>query len=178
MAHFFSYRGYFMNKYFSAMIKLVLLAGVFISGASYAEKTSGIDQKIYSGFYSREGNDADVAQTTGNNTYVKFYPETRIVRLYIPYPYSKSVTAEEINAAFDAAVKKSTKSAYIRSKFGVMKQDVVGHLDTFRWIDNQVMFDCGKTEPCKVSFSDKSMTVLKPGMVVSHKINYMKINVQ
>lgn len=166
-----------MNKHFSGLITLFLISGIFISGASYAEKTSGIDQKIYSGFYSREGNDGDVAQTTGNNTYVKFYPETRIARLYIPYPYSKSVKPEEIHAAFDIAIKQSTKSAYIRSKFGVMEKDIVAHLDTFRWIDNQVMFDCGKTEPCKVSFNDKSMIVLKPGMVVPHKINYVRIDI-
>ena len=165
-----------MNTRFSLLLNLVLISSIFASGASYAEESSAVpsdvDEKIYAGFYSREGNDGDVAQTTGNNTYVKFYPGKRIVKLYIPYPYSKSVKSKEISAAFNSAIKKSSKSAFIRDKFGVMKKEVVAHLDTFHWVENQVMFDCGKTEPCRVSFDDKSMTVLKPGMVVAHKIKY------
>ena len=129
-------------------------------------------EKIYTGFYSREGNNEQMAQTTGNNTYVKFYPKNRIIRLYIPYPYAKTVKPEAIHKAFENAAKKSSGIAYIRDKFGVMEEKVVASLDTFRWVDKQVMYDCGKTEPCRVSFDDNSMTVLKPGMVVAHKINY------
>lgn len=128
--------------------------------------------KIYTGFYSREGNNEQMAQTTGNNTYVKFYPKNRIIRLYIPYPYAQTVKPEAIHKAFENAAKKTSGIAYIRDKFGVMEEKVVASLDTFRWVDNQVMYDCGKTEPCRVTFDDKSMTVLKPGMVVAHKINY------
>ncbi|MCK4743830.1 MAG: hypothetical protein KAT25_08425 [Sulfuriflexus sp.] len=130
---------------------------------------------IYSGHYSREGNNEKMARTTGNNHYVRFYPENRIIRLYVPYPYAETVKASVIDLAFDAAIKKSTGSAYIRSKFGVMDEKIVAHLDTFRWIDNQVMYDCGKSAPCKVTFDDKSMTVLKPGMVLEHKIHYALI---
>ncbi|MCW8901147.1 MAG: hypothetical protein OQK75_09245 [Gammaproteobacteria bacterium] len=132
-------------------------------------------EKIYMGFYSREGNNEKMAETTGNNTYVKFYPKNRVIRLYIPYPYAKSVKPESIHMAFENAAKKTSGIAYIRDKFGAMEEPVVASLDTFRWVDGQVMYDCGKTEPCKVTFDDKSMTVLKPGMVVAHKINYTLI---
>ena len=142
------------------------------------EEISAIPDKIYKGFYSREGNNAKMAETTGNNTYVKFYPGNRIIRLYIPYPYAKNVGSEVIKKAFDNAIKKSSGSAYIREKFGVMEKEIMAHLDTFRWLENQVMFDCGKSEPCKVTFAENSMVVLKPGMVVAHKVNYQLVNVE
>ena len=161
-----------MRKQFSTILTFLLFSGIFASGISYAEEAAANSQKIYSGYYSREGNNGKMAKTTGNNTYIKFYPEDRIVRLYIPYPYSKTVKSETINKAFNSAVKKSTGSAYIRDKFGVMDKLVVAHLDFFRWIDGQVMFDCSKPTPCKVTFDDSSMTVIKPGIVLEHKIQY------
>lgn len=163
-----------MRKGFLTALTFVFIAGVFSSELTYADDS--VDkQKIYTGYYSREGNDGEMAQTTGNNTYIKFYPENRIVRLYIPYPYSKTVKPEKINNAFKNALAQSDGSAYIRDKFGVMDKLVVAHLDFFRWIDNQVMFDCSKPEPCKVEFKDNSMTVVKPGMVIAHKVNYTLI---
>lgn len=165
-----------MRKKFSIALTLFLFSGVFISGISYAKKTSVNALKIYSGYYSREGNNAKMAQTTGNNTYVKFYPGKRIVRLYIPYPYSKTVTPDAINATFNAAVKQSNRSAYIRDKFGVMEQQVVVHLDFFHWVNEQVMFDCDKPTPCKIAFDDHSMTVTKPGLILAHKVNYSLVS--
>lgn len=158
----------------SIVLTFLLISGVFCSGLSYADadKLSVNAQKIYSGFYSREGNDGKMAETTGNNTYIKFYPENRIIRLYIPFPYSKTVKPDVITAAFNAAVNKSTGSAYIRGKFGVMDELIVVHLDFFHWVDGQVMYDCSKPKPCKIIFDDSSMTVIKPGIVLEHKIRY------
>lgn len=141
-----------------------------------AEDAEPIPEKIFKGYYSREGNNAKHAETNGYNIYVKFYPNNRVIRLNIPYPYAKTVKPETIHKAFDNADKKSSGIAYIKDKFDVMEVKITAILDTFRWIDNQVMYDCGKNEPCKISFGDKSMTVLKPGMVVAHKINYELIN--
>lgn len=151
----------------SLMARLLLALGIAIAGQSYAEK-----QHIYSGYYSREGNNGKMAQTSGNNQYLKFYPQNRIIRLYIPFPYAQSVKPEAINQVFGKAVKASTGSAYIRDKFNVMTEPVVVHLDFFRWVDGQVMYDCSKPKPCKVIFDDGSMTVVKPGMVLEHKIRY------
>ena len=165
-----------MRKRFSIMLTFFLFAGAFISGNSYADKPSSNVDKIYSGFFSREVNDGKMAQTSGNNHYIKFYPENRIIRLYIPYPYSKSVKPETIIKAFNSAEKKSSGSAYIRDKFGVMDELVVAHLDFYRWIDKQLMYDCGKPKPCKITFDDKFLTVIKPGIVVEHKIRYDLVN--
>lgn len=154
------------------MLTLSLVSGVFTSGTAFAEESSINRQHIYSGYYSREGNDGKMAQASGNNHYVKFYPENRIIRLYIPFPYSKTVKPEAINSAFNAAVKESTGSAYIRGKFDVMDEPIVAHLDYFRWVDEQVMYDCGKSAPCKVIFDSGFMTVIKPGIVLEHKIRY------
>lgn len=161
-----------MIQKFSIPLSFILFSISFISTAVFADQTSMNEQKIYAGYYSREGNDAKMAQTTGNNTYIKFYPGKRIIRLYIPYPYSKTVKSGEINAAFNSAAKKSTGSAYIRDNFGVMKEPVVAHLDFYHWVNEQVMYDCSKPKPCKITFSDNAMTVIKPGIVLEHKINY------
>jgi len=163
-----------MKADFSIALTFLLISGIFCSGLSYADtdKPSVTTQKIYSGFYSREGNNGEMAKTSGNNHYIKFYPENRIIRLYIPFPYSKTVKPDVINSAFDTAAKKSSGSAYIRDKFGVMDESVVAHLDFFRWVDGQVMYDCGKPTPCRVVFDESYMTVIKPGMVLEHKIRY------
>ena len=182
-----------MNQKFFIVLLLILALGIVALIVSktgepqltnvekpkptYLETPPANSEKIFAGFYSREGNNEKMAETTGNNTYVKFYPKNRIIRLYIPYPYARTVKPEAIKKAFEKAAKKSSGIAYIRDKFGTMEEKVVASLDTFRWVDNQVMYDCGKTEPCRVTFDDKSMTVLKPGMVVTHKIHYKLIKV-
>jgi len=154
-------------------LALLLISGLFYSGASFAKESSdNARPNIFAGYYSREGNNAEMAQSSGHNEYIKFFPETRIVRLYIPYPYAKTVKPDAITSAFNVAVKESTGSAYIRDKFGVMDEQIVAHLDYFRWVDDQVMYDCGKPKPCRVTFDDSSMTVIKPGIVLEHKIRY------
>jgi len=153
-------------------LALLLMSGVLSSGASFAEESSVNTRPVFTGYYSREGNDGDMAKSSGHNEYIKFHPENRIVRLYIPFPYAKTVKPDVINSAFNAALKESTGSAYIKGKFGVMDELVFAHLDFFRWVDNQVMYDCDKPKPCRVIFDEKSMTVIKPGMVLEHKIRY------
>lgn len=161
-----------MRKKYFIPLTFIFLSAVFFSTAGYSAQISVDEQKVYAGYYSREGNDAEMAQTIGNNTYIKFYPGKRIVRLYIPYPYSKTVKPAEINAAFNAAIKKTKGSAYIRDKFGVMKEQVVAHLDFYRWVNEEVMYDCSKPKPCRITFSDNAMVVIKPGIVLEHKVNY------
>ena len=159
-----------------SVLSLLMIIGLLASGTSFAEKPSINNQHIYSDYYSREGNDGKMAQSSGNNHYIKFYPENRIVRLYIPYPYSKTVKPESINLAFNTAIYVSEGSAYIRDKFGVMDEPIIAHLDFFRWVDEQVMYDCGKSMPCRVQFDNGFMTVIKPGIVLEHKIRYERVS--
>ena len=158
------------NSFFTLVVTLV--TGVLFSGISWAQEVAGSHQDIYSGYYSQEGNYGELGETSGHSHYVKFYPETRILRLYIPFPYSKTVEPAAINTAFDTAAKKASGSAYIRDKFGVMEKPIVAHLDTFRWVDGEVMYDCSNAAPCKIKFDDKSMTIIKPGVVLEHEILY------
>ncbi len=151
---------------------LVLTAGFFVSSVSYAETSEASTKPVFTGFYSREGNNAKMAEASGHNEYVKFYPEKRITRLYIPYPYAKSVKPAAIRQAFAKAIKETTGSAYVKSKFGVMDELIIAHLDFYHWVDNQVMYDCDKPKPCRVEFKKASMTVIKPGIVLEHKIHY------
>ena len=165
-----------MRTCFSIGLALLLLSGVAGTGTALAEESSDKTRLIYPGFFSREGNDGDMAKASGHNEYIKFYPQNRIIRLYIPFPYAKNVKQDAINSAFNNAAKESTGSAYIRSKFGVMDEQIVAHLDFFRWVDDQVMYDCDKPKPCRVTFEDSSMIVIKPGMVLEHKIRYTRMN--
>lgn len=160
-----------------SILATLLITGSWASGVCFAEEPSSNNtQHIYSGYFSREGNDGKMAQTSGNNHYIKFYPEKRIIRLYIPFPYSKTVKPAAINRAFNTAATMSTGSAYIRGKFGVMDELIVAHLDFYHLVDKQVMYDCGKAKPCRVVFDDSFMTVIKPGIVLEHKIRYEHVN--
>ncbi|HEY5734379.1 MAG TPA: hypothetical protein VIU36_06415 [Gammaproteobacteria bacterium] len=164
-----------MKKVCSFSLMIFLISCALLTGSSWAQQEKIATPDIYSGFYSREENYGKVARESGNSHYVKFYPENRIIRLYIPFPYSKSLKAEAINAAFDTIVKTTTGSAYIRDKFGVMEQQSVAHTDTFRWIDGQAMYDCGKARPCKIEFEPDSMTVIEPGVVMEHRVSYERV---
>lgn len=164
-----------MKKVCSFGLMTILLSCALLADSSLAQQEKTAAPDIYSGFYSREGNYGKVARESGNSHYVKFYPESRIIRLYVPFPYSKSLQAETINAAFDAIVKTTSGSAYIRDKFGVMEQQVVAHTDSFRWIDGQAMYDCGKARPCKIEFEPDSMTVIEPGVVMEHRVSYERV---
>jgi len=155
-----------------------LIVGVLLPGIGWAQQEAPDRRDIYSGYFSREGNNGKMAQSSGHGHYVKFYPENRIVRLYIPYPYSKTVKSDAINIAFGEAVKRTSGSAYIRDKFGVMEKQIVAHMDFFRWVDGEVMYDCGKAAPCRIMFDDTSMTVIKPGIVLDHKILYERVKDQ
>ncbi|RLA38726.1 MAG: hypothetical protein DRR06_20290, partial [Gammaproteobacteria bacterium] len=141
-----------MRKTSLFVLIVTLVTGILFSGISLAEEDAGTQRDIYSGYYSQEGNYGELGETSGHSHFIKFYPETRILRLYIPFPYSKTVKPAAINTAFDAAAKQASGSAYIRDKFGVMEKPIVAHLDTFRWVDGQAMYDCSNAAPCKINF--------------------------
>jgi len=158
------------NSLFALIVTLV--AGVIFSGVSWADEVADSQRDIYAGYFSQEKNYGELGETSGHSHYVKFYPKNRILRLYIPFPYSKTVEPAAIRTAFDAAARKTSGSAYIKDKFGVMNEKVIAHLDTFRWVEGQVMYDCSLAAPCKINFSDDSMTLIKPGVVLEHEILY------
>ena len=103
-----------------------LLAAIFFTPLTLnaqdhqSDAKSGEKLMVYNGFFSREENDGKMAQMSGKSHYMKFYPPNRVIRLFIPYPYSTTVKAEEISAVFAEVSKKTIGDAFIRGKFGVM----------------------------------------------------------
>ncbi len=159
---------------FTLALVLSLISGVFSLEVSSAEISAVAKKHLYAGYYSREGNNEKMAKVSGNNQYLRFYPEKRVIRLYIPY--SKTASSDTINRVFNQVKKETTGSAYIKGKFGVMDEPIIAYLDFFHWVNDQVMYDCGKPKPCRVTFNDHSMTVIKPGLVLEHKIHYSLVS--
>ncbi len=133
------------------------------------------DVVVYSGYFSRQGNNGKMAKISGYSHYVKFYPGNRIIRLFIAYPYSKQVTSDVIKKVFKVVNRETTGSAYIRDTFGLLEKPVVAHLDVIRRVEGQIMFDCGDSTPCTIEFPNDAMQVVKRGVVKDHVIKYEHI---
>lgn len=127
---------------------------------------------IYRGYYSREGNDGDVARASRNSHYIRFYPGNRIVRLIIPFPYATTVQRGDIRRVFELAAGRTTGSAYISDTFGVLEERVVAQLDSVRVIEGAHYYDCGLSTPCRIEFSETGMTIVQKGLVKDHAITY------
>lgn len=140
-------------------------------GVARSESTT-INVDIYSGYYSREQNDGELARTSGKSHYIRFYSENRVVRLIVPYPYSKTLNADTIRKVLDIAANKTIGSAYLSDTFGVLDEKVVAHLDSIRLIDDIYYYDCGVAVPCKIEFADKSMNIIQKGIVKEHVTAY------
>jgi len=164
-----------MMKLTTAFPVFAILASLVFSGLVCAEQEKE-DVVVYSGYFSRQENDGKMAEMSGKSHYVKFYPGDRVVRLYIPYPYSKQLSTEMISKVFNAVSHKTTGSAYIRDTFGLLDTAVVAHLDDFRRIDGQIQFDCGSSNPCTIEFLDGLIQVVKKGIVKDHIIKYDYVN--
>lgn len=133
---------------------------------------AGSDFDIYSGYYSREQNNGEMARASRNSHYIRFYPENRIVRLIIPFPYSTTISPDAIRTAFKSAVSRTSGSAYISDTFGVLEERVVAQLDTIRIIQKEYYFDCGVSTPCRIEFNDNGMKIIQKGMVKDHVTAY------
>lgn len=149
----------------------VLLIVAVTSGLSYSESAkTGAD--IYSGYYSREQNDGDMARASRKSHYIRFYPDNRIVRLIIPFPYSTTISTDTIRQVFGIAVNKTRGSAYISDTFGLLDERVVAHLDSVRLIDGFFYFDCGVALPCRIEFADQGMNIIQKGIIKDHVTAY------
>ncbi len=155
-------RGYFLP--------LFVFVFVFLPYPVYSQQEEEII--VFSGYYSRQGNDGELAEVTGKSQYIRFYPGERIIRLYIPYPYSKTVGPDSIRQLFEVVRATTTGSAYIRDDFGVLDQDILAHTDSIKVLDGEIKFDCSNSAPCEIRFSGESMKIIKPGIVKQHIVNY------
>lgn len=148
----------------------VLFALVLISNQVLAQDED--DVVVYTGYFAREQNDGEMARMSGKSHYVKFYPENRFIRLYIPYPFSKTVEPSSIHKIFDIVNKKTRSDAFIKDDFGILDEKIIAHVDVVKRINGEIMFDCSITAPCKIKFKDNAFVVIKKGIVKDHVTRY------
>ncbi len=154
---------------------LVIIVTTLFSGLAFSGQEKE-DVVVYEGYFSRQGNNGKMAEMSGFSHYVKFYPNNRVIRLYISYPYSKQVSPEVISKVFKKVSGQTTGNAYIRDTFGLLDKPIVAHLDVFRRIDGEIKFDCGASAPCTIEFLDGLIQVVKKGIVKDHIIKYEHVN--
>ncbi|MDH3695528.1 MAG: hypothetical protein OER96_13265, partial [Gammaproteobacteria bacterium] len=111
-------------------------------------------------------------RTSRKSHYIRFYPENRVVRLIVPYPYSTTLNADTIRKVFDIAASQTIGSAYISDTFGVLDEKIVAHLDSIRLIEDIYYFDCGVAVPCRIDFADEGMNIIEKGLVKEHVTAY------
>lgn len=147
------------------------LAGLFLLIAGATAVADPAD--MYSGYFYRDSDDDRVARITGNELFLKFYPDQRVVMLYVPYPYSKSLQAETIHQVFSQVIEKVKTETYTRGKFSLLEEDTLAHVEFFTSMDeDQYRFECNGTAPCRVKFADDSLEMRKAGMLNDHIIKF------
>lgn len=151
---------------FTLISIIILINGLVYSGPARA----GTD--IYSGYYSREQNDGDIARASKRSHYIRFYPGNRVVRLIIPFPYSTGLSADTIRQIFSKAINRTSGSAYISDTFGILDKKIVAQIDSVRIIEDSYYYDCGVAVPCKIEFVDKGMNIVQKGIVKDHVTAY------
>ncbi|HHS84102.1 MAG TPA: hypothetical protein ENK38_04135 [Gammaproteobacteria bacterium] len=161
------------NAIFSTCLAIVILSFFAYSpSGGAAEKTD-----IYSGYYSRDGNDDRPAKISGNSIYIKFYPDQWVIMLYVPYPYSTSLKNEVLHNVFREVKKQAKSKAYIKGKFGFLAKKAIAHIETYEMKEpNKAVFECDGTAPCRVIFSNGYMEMRKAGIVSDHIIKFNRIN--
>ncbi len=147
------------------------VAGLFLF---IAGKTAVADPAdMYSGYFYRDSDDDRVAKITGKELFLKFYPDQRVVMLYIPYPYSKSLQAETIHQVFSEVIATVKTEAYTRGEFSLLEQDALAQVEFYTSMDGgQYRFECNGTAPCRVKFADDSLEMRKAGMLNDHIIKF------
>ena len=165
-----------MRTFSLMLVTASIMLSPAISNSASPSDQQEMDIVVYSGYYVREGSEGKTAKLSGKSHYIKFYPENRVIKLYIPYPYSSTLSPEVIRKVFTAANKQSLSSSFIRDKFGILGQPVVAHLDTFRRVDGEVQYDCSNSAPCKIIFSEGALHTIKKAIVGEHviKFDYVK----
>jgi len=151
------------------VICLSTILSVF-AGTLYAQDKE--DVVVYSGYYTREQNDGEMARITGKSHYVKFFEGNRIIRLYVPYPFSGPIKPEDLHKIFQLAHKRSAVSAYIKDDFGILDEKIIAHIDVIHRVNGEIMYDCGVMSPCKIVFGKNSFKVLQKGIAKDHVTLY------
>ena len=127
---------------------------------------------VFSGHFAREENDGKMARLSGKSHYMKFYSPDRVIRLFIPYPYSTSVKPEVINKVFHEVSEMTVGEAFVRGKFGQLDEDAIANIGKVKNRGDDIMFDCNASAPCKIIFLEKTLKVIKKGVISDHVIEF------
>jgi hypothetical protein len=130
------------------------------------------DIDLLAGHYSREGNNGKSAETTGNNIYIKFYPEEWITILYIPYPYASTVNSDTINKALKKVNRESESGSFTRSTFDILEEAATVHVEKYEIVEGQIQFQCGSISPCAIRLYSKYLELIKSGIINEHIIKF------
>lgn len=134
------------------------------------QQTNKMD--IYAGHFAREGNNESASKTTNHNIYMKFFKNQWIVTLFVPHPYASTVEPALITKALEEAKKQASNSAYIRSKFGQLKERSIATIEKYGYVEDRLMFECNSLSPCSVKPKDGYLELIKPGLINEHIIKY------
>ncbi len=167
-----------MKASYKSLFVSFILGSLFLSGFSNAKEEQPALQKkaqspiVFSGYFSREENDGKMARLSGKSHYIKFYAPDRVIRLFIPYPYSISVKPEAISKAFQEVNKMSLGDAFVKGKFGYMEQDIIANIGKVKINPNSILFDCDATAPCRIEFIENALRIIKKGILADHVIMF------
>ena len=155
---------------------LCLLLGMLMSASVPGAFASGLDENL-DGYYAREGNDGSPAQASGNNIYIRFYPDRWLAMLFLPYPYASHVEAATIMEVFDRARAQTDSSAYLRGTFGRLQQNATLHIERYGYLEDRILFECGSLAPCSIRLGDGYLDLIKPGVINEHIIRYQQVSI-
>ena len=166
-----------MQASYKFLLMSFVMLSLFIPGLSYAEKGRAVELEaenpiVFSGYFAREENDGKMARLSGKSHYMKFYAPDRVIRLFIPYPYSTSIKPETISKVFTEVNKMSVGDAYIKGKFGYLEQKVVANIGKVKSRQGITLFDCNATAPCRIEFMEDALKVIKDGILADHIIMF------
>ncbi len=160
----------------STFLTYLTIAALLFSPYSLLEAASEkVD--IYSGYYSRDGNDDRPAKISGNSIYIKFYPDQWVILLYVPYPYSTTLKSRVLHDVFREVKKQAKSKSYIKGKFGSLTKKAIAHIETYEMAEpGKAIFECDGMAPCRVNFSNGYMEMRKAGIVSDHIIKFNRID--
>ncbi len=148
-----------------------LIISVALPGVAFSQQAMNTTE-IFSGHYSREGNDGSPAKAINSNIYMKLFEDQRIAMLYVPLPYATTVEPAAITKALEHAIKLTTGSAYIRDTFGQLTELATVQIEKYGYLEDRLIFECGSLAPCTIKLGDGFLELIKPGVINEHIIRY------
>jgi len=159
------------NILLTLILAHALTMSVALPGIAHAQQ-SAEKTNMFSGHYSREGNNGSPANAINSNIYMKLFADQRVAMLYVPLPYATKVESAAITKALEQAVKMTTGSAYIRDKFGQLTELATVQIEKYGYMEDRLIFECGSLAPCTIKLGDGFLELIKPGVINEHIIRY------